>query len=169
ALQLEIARQFPDLRIGPGYEYDQGLNKWAVVGVSLELPVLDRNQGPIGEAEARRGETAARFVALQATVIDELDRALAAREAARGALAAAASVVGSERERAQATAGASGPGAADRLTLRRAEIGSIQAERPRRDAQLRFQQALGDLEAAVQPPLDAEPIGGPDDCLPVEA
>src|SRR5262249_22930225 len=51
ALQLEIARQYPDVRIGPGYEYDQGLNKWSTIGVSLELPVLNRNAGPIGEAE----------------------------------------------------------------------------------------------------------------------
>ena len=40
-LYAEIARQYPDLRVGPGYEYDQGLNKWAVVGVSIELPVLN--------------------------------------------------------------------------------------------------------------------------------
>src|SRR5262249_49546901 len=87
ALQLEIARQYPDVRIGPGYEYDQGLNKWSTIGVSLELPVLNRNAGPIGEADARRTEAAARFAELQATVIDEIDRALANRDASREALA----------------------------------------------------------------------------------
>jgi cobalt-zinc-cadmium efflux system outer membrane protein len=158
ALQLEIARQYPDLRIGPGYEYDQGLNKWAVVGVSLELPVLDRNQGPIAEAEARRGEAAARLTDLQATVIDELDRALANRDAMRDALASAESLYAAEHDRARAAERAFRAGAVDRLVLRTAELTAIQAGRLRLDAQVRLQQALGDLEAAAQPPVEAATV-----------
>jgi outer membrane protein, heavy metal efflux system len=154
ALQLEIARQYPDVRIGPGYEYDQGLNKWAVIGVSLELPVLNRNAGPIGEADARRTEAAARFTELQATVIDELDRALANRDASREALARSEAVLAAERERVSSTMRAFAAGAADRLALRTAEVEFIRAERMHLDAQVRLQQALGDLEAAVQPPLE---------------
>ena len=30
ALRLEIAKQYPDLNISPGYEYDQGDNKWQI-------------------------------------------------------------------------------------------------------------------------------------------
>ena len=118
ALQLEIARQYPDVRIGPGYEYDQGLNKWAVVGISVELPVMNRNQGPIGEAEARRSEAAARFVALQAQAIAEIDRALANQEAAREALRRSESLLAAEHERVRATAQALRAGAVDRLALR---------------------------------------------------
>ena len=157
ALQLEIARQYPDVRIGPGYEYDQGLNKWAVIGVSLELPVLNRNAGPIGEADARRTEAAARFTELQATVIDELDRALANRDASREALARSEAVLAAERERLGSTMRAFEAGAADRLALRTAEVESIRAERIHLDAQVRLQQALGDLEATVQPPLEMGP------------
>src|SRR5262249_21408954 len=153
ALQLEIARQYPDVRIGPGYEYDQGLNKWATIGVSLELPVLNRNAGPIGEADARRTEAAARFAELQATVIDEIDRALANRDASREALARSQAVLGAERERVDSAMRAFGAGAADRLALRTVEVEYIRAERIHLDAQVRLQQALGDLEAAVQPPL----------------
>jgi len=153
ALQLEIARQYPDVRIGPGYEYDQGLNKWSTIGVSLELPVLNRNAGPIGEADARRTEEAARFAELQTTVIDEIDRALAGRDASREALARSEAVLGAERERVDSAMRAFGAGAADRLVLRTAEVGYIRAERVHLDAQVRLQQALGDLEAAVQPPL----------------
>ena len=153
ALQLEIARQYPDVRIGPGYEYDQGLNKWAVIGVSLELPVLNRNAGPIGEADARRTEAAARFAELQATVIDELDRALANRDSGREALARSEAVLGAERGRVDSAMRAFGAGATDRLALRTAEVEYTRAERIHLDAQVRLQQALGDLEAAVQPPL----------------
>jgi outer membrane protein TolC len=153
ALQLEIARQYPDVRIGPGYEYDQGLNKWSTIGVSLELPVLNRNAGPIGEAEARRTETAARFAELQAMVIDELDRALANRDASRDALARSEAVLATERERVDSATRAFAAGATDRLALRTAEVELIRQERIHLDAQVRLQQALGDLESAVQPPL----------------
>jgi len=157
ALQLEIARQYPDLRIGPGYEYDQGLNKWAVIGVSLELPVLNRNQGPIGEAVARRTEVAARFTALQASVIDELDRALADRTAAQNALDRSESLFEAEKRRRRSTTQAFEAGAVDRLTLLSADVTAIQAEQVHLDAQIRLQQAIGDLEAAVQPPLEVKP------------
>jgi len=157
ALELEIARQYPDLRIGPGYEYDQGLNKWAVVGISLELPVLNRNQGPIGEAEAHRAETAARFIALQASVIDELDRALANRSAAREALDRADALLAAERRRLRSAERSFAAGALDRLALVAAQVTAIQAEQAHFDARIRLQQAVGDLEAAVQPPLDVEP------------
>src|SRR4051794_8005983 len=74
ALQLEIAKQYPDIHIGTGYQWDQGESKWAL-GVTAEIPVLNRNQGPIAEAEAKRAEAAARFSALQAKVLADIDRA----------------------------------------------------------------------------------------------
>ena len=73
ALQLEIAKQYPDIHLQPGYEFDQGDNKWGI-GVSLELPVLNQNQGPIAEAKAKREEAAAKFTELQAKVMGEIDR-----------------------------------------------------------------------------------------------
>src|SRR5205085_10329 len=81
ALQLEIAKQYPDLHFNPGYQFDQGENKWQI-GFSVELPVLYRNQGGIKEAHAKRDEIAARFTALQAKVISEIDRAVLGRASA---------------------------------------------------------------------------------------
>src|SRR5262249_9493448 len=49
ALQLEIAKQYPDVHVGTGYQWDEGENKWSL-GLSAEIPVLNRNQGPIAEA-----------------------------------------------------------------------------------------------------------------------
>jgi cobalt-zinc-cadmium efflux system outer membrane protein len=152
ALQLEIARQYPDVRIGPGYEYDQGLNKWATVGVSVELPVLNRNQGPIGEAEAQRTLAAARLVAVQATAIDQIDRALAGRDAASRALADADRLLAVERERLRMTRQSFEAGAVGRLELESAAVAAVATERLRLDAVVAWQRALGALEAAVQPP-----------------
>ncbi|MCX6922147.1 MAG: TolC family protein, partial [Verrucomicrobia bacterium] len=76
ALKLEIAKQYPDIHLNTGYEYDQGLQKWGLLGFGVELPLLNRNEGPIAEAEARRKHAAANFEALQAHVIAEIDRAM---------------------------------------------------------------------------------------------
>src|SRR5262249_54268493 len=81
-LRLELAKQYPDLHVGPGYEFDQGANKWGLA-LSLELPVLSQNQGAIDEAVARRAEVAVRFEARQAQVIREVDTADAALRGAR--------------------------------------------------------------------------------------
>ena len=71
ALQGEIARQYPDLAIGPGFQLDQGEGKWSL-GLGVTLPVFNQNQGPIAAAQARREATAARFLALQNRVLAEV-------------------------------------------------------------------------------------------------
>jgi outer membrane protein, heavy metal efflux system len=81
-LQQEIARQYPDVRLGTGYSWELGENRWTLPGIALTLPVFQQNQGPIAEAEARRREAAARFNALQAQALGEIDRSLASARAA---------------------------------------------------------------------------------------
>lgn len=75
ALQLEIARQYPHLAVGPSFELAAGdLSLGA--GVNVTLPLLDRNQGGIAVAEERRA--AAREV-YQRTLLDLTHTAAAAR------------------------------------------------------------------------------------------
>jgi CRISPR system Cascade subunit CasA len=57
AVRVEVAKQYPELWIGPDYEYDQGLNTLGF-GLMLEIPIFDRNRGGIAAAES--GRTAAR-------------------------------------------------------------------------------------------------------------
>ncbi len=83
ALQQEIARQFPDIQIGPGYEFDQSENKW-MLGLSVTLPIFNRNQGAIATAEANRTQAQAQFKALQARIISELEQAVRSYEASAG-------------------------------------------------------------------------------------
>lgn len=75
ALRLEIAKQYPDVHFSPGYQYDQGENKWTF-GLSVELPVINQNQGPIREAEAKRSLEKAKFLQLQSQVESQIDLAL---------------------------------------------------------------------------------------------
>jgi outer membrane protein TolC len=121
---------------------------------------MNRNQGPIGEAEARRSEAAARFVALQAQAISEIDRGLANLGAAREALRRSESLLAAEHERVRATEQALSAGAADYLALRTAQAEEARAERITLDAKVRVQQATGDLEAAVQQPVESAPHPG---------
>jgi len=92
ALQQEISRQYPDVQIGPGYEFDQSDNKWSV-GVSVVLPVFNQNQGAIATAEGRRTQAQAKFLSLQARIVGDLEQAVgsyqasAAKEKAAGVFA----------------------------------------------------------------------------------
>ncbi len=152
ALQGEIARQYPDLSIGPGYQLDQGEGKWSLA-LSVTLPVWHRNEGPIAAAQAHREVAAATFLALQNRVLAEVERAAADYQAARGDLATV-QTMGTNLEqqtrtiRAQQTAGET-----SRLELTRALIELADNARAGLEARLRVEQALGAGEDAVQRPL----------------
>jgi outer membrane protein, heavy metal efflux system len=53
SLRREIARQYPDLTIGPVYESDQGQSRLGFLA-GVPLPLLNRNRQAIAEAEAMR-------------------------------------------------------------------------------------------------------------------
>lgn len=80
ALQREVARQFPDVHLGPGYEFDQSENKWSL-GLSVNLPIFNQNRGAIAAAEARREEAAAKFIAIQAQIVGDIEQAVASYRA----------------------------------------------------------------------------------------
>jgi len=84
-LELEIAKRVPDFHLGPGYQWDQGSNKWTL-GISFELPLFHRNEAAIAEAVARRAEAAAQFDIVQAQAISAIDSALAAQGVAASQL-----------------------------------------------------------------------------------
>jgi len=80
ALQREVARQFPDVHLGPGYEFDQSEDKW-MLGLSLNLPIFNQNKGAIAQAEARREQAAAKFMAVQAGIVSDIEQAVASYRA----------------------------------------------------------------------------------------
>jgi outer membrane protein TolC len=80
ALELEFAKRVPDFHLGPGYQWDQGNNKWTL-GISFELPVFNHNEAPIAEAVARRAEAAAQFNVIQTQAIAAIDDAIATQAA----------------------------------------------------------------------------------------
>jgi len=152
-LRVEIAKQYPDLSLGPDFQLDQVDNKW-MLGLSLVLPLLNRNKGPIAEAEARRAEVAARFVALQARVIAEVETAVTtARAAGEKSRTADALLLNLNKQGASARARyeAGEISKLELLGIRQEIAGSALA---RLEAMVKVQQAAGDLENAMQTPLD---------------
>jgi len=73
-LQLEIARQYPDLNIAGLYESDGGDNRFGI-GIGIELPIFDRNQLGIARADARRNEVRAQFEAQVRRGLADIDTA----------------------------------------------------------------------------------------------
>jgi outer membrane protein TolC len=153
ALQLEIARQYPEITIGPGYTYEEK-HSFFTLGLSTVVPLFNRNQGPIAEAEAHRKEVAALFLERQAQVIARSERALAAYTAALKELAEADSLVRLQATQRQILQQGIHAGTDTRLNLDNVEIQAMISARARLDALARAQRALGELADAVQRPLD---------------
>ena len=156
-LKLQIAKQYPDLHLGPGYAWNNGNagdNEW-VLGATLEIPILDQNAGPIAEAQANRRLAAAKFVALQAQVIAAIDRAVAGLRVAREQLRTGSQLFGAEQQQQKSAEAQLKAGAGDQLDLLNAQLELDTAQVTRLDNEVKLQTALGALEDAVQQPADS--------------
>jgi outer membrane protein TolC len=154
-LQLEIAKQYPDINIGPGYTYEER-NSFFTLGFSSSVPVFNRNQGPIAEADARRKEASAAFLQTQAQVVAKSERAFAVYTFALRELAEAESLYLLQDTQLQSIQQAIRAGAETQLNLDGLQIQLSVLARSRLDALTRAQRALGDLEDAVQRPFDQD-------------
>ena len=152
-LRLEVAKQYPDVHLSPGYEFDQGANKWTLGGLSTALPVFDRNKGGIAEAEAKRELAGASFAALQAKVVGEVDHAAALHQGALQKLVEADALVAETAKQREATAQQVKAGGAGKLVTASAEVEHQAAVIARLEALAEVQAALVQLEQATQTPL----------------
>ena len=156
ALRLEVARQYPEVRLGPGYSWDHGVAKLPF-NLNLALPPSDMNRANIALAEAKRSEAGRALEAIQAQVLAQFNQAQHALIAAQlqleiardrdlpvakaAALAAERSLKAGETDRT------------DELAARAAEL---ETELALTDAQRAFSSALIDLEDAQRRPFDPD-------------
>ena len=161
ALQLEVTRQFPNIVLGPGYTFDQGDNLYTLA-VGAELPIFNQNQGPIAEALARRHESAARFLALQAEILGGIDRSFAIYRTTTKVLAQANALVVEQSRRQQEVKRAFDAGEVDRTSLALADMELLTMELSRLDVVIQQKQAIELLEDALQRQFfDSSPGPGP--------
>ncbi len=152
ALKLEIARQYPDFEFTPGYAWDQSDNVWSLA-VGLLVPVLNRNQGPIAEAEARRAAKAQDFAALQNQTIAATEQAALKYRNALAELAAAWNLQRAMQRQRDRITRQFDAGNADRLDTVTAELQVLEAGRAILQARAATLAALGELEDVLQRPL----------------
>ncbi len=159
ALQLEIANQYPDIHLGPGYAYNSGNagdNQFSL-GVTMDLPILNHNEGPVAEAKAKRAQAAAHFLSVQAAAVSQIDSALAGYDAALNESATAKSLLVNLQKQLDSTREQAKMGEVDSLTLADAESAYCTGMQNQLSARIKAQQALGALEDAVQSPLTLSP------------
>lgn len=156
-LHLEIARQYPDVQLNPGYDFDEGIHKFTF-GPTFPAPVWNRNRGPIAEADARRAEAEARFDVVQQNAIGQMQQALARYRTALAEYEEASarwSVIQQDRERSVVRAVQIGE--QDQLALNAIKLQSLDALNARVEATAKVRAAFLGLEDAVQAPLEDVP------------
>jgi outer membrane protein, heavy metal efflux system len=149
ALALEVARQYPNVTLSPGYSFDSAQNRYLFLP-ELEIPLFNHNKGPIAEAVARREEAAADISALQVRIIASVDEASATYVASLKSAAAADAALNDEEARDKQLETSLQAGAIDRPTLLAAEIEGLASQQAYLEARIQVYRALGALEDATQ-------------------
>lgn len=153
ALRLEVARQYPDVNLLPGFAWNDDEGIWSLATLAL-VPPGARTRALVREAELRREIEEKAFLALQGAVIADAQAA-----AARHAAAAAAHEAARRMEEEAAIRGRQVErqferGHADRVELVQARLEAAVARRGALTALLELQQGLAAVEDALQRPLD---------------
>jgi outer membrane protein, heavy metal efflux system len=158
ALKLEIAKQYPDINIAGGYSWEGGENIFEL-GPSAVLPIFNQNQGPIAEAEARRREVAAEFLAMQSGIIEQSQTNLTRYRGALDALSEAHNAAQLSTKRLGQARRAVAVGESDTVVLAQAQLQDLSLQQGLLDSVKNAQTALGALEDSIQRPLDDGDIG----------
>ena len=168
ALRLAVAKQYPDISIGPGYSFDRG-DHAITLAVGFTVPLLHDERDAIAQALDVRARAAAQFQAAQSAALGEIDTASARYGAASSALGDARSAEDAARRTVDEVDRRLAAGAANRGDVLTAQLGVAVAQRATLDALRATADALGSLEDGVQRPI--WPASGlmlqrPDDPLP---
>lgn len=154
ALRTEIARQYPEIHIGPGYTYDHGVRKFPL-NLTLVLPPADLNRAAIAEAEARRAEAGRSLEAAQASVLAAVDQAKSVLASTESALSI---IRDQERPAALAAEAAAdralAAGEADKVDQLAVRAARLETELALLDARRAAEAAAIDLEDALRTPYD---------------
>jgi outer membrane protein, heavy metal efflux system len=151
-LKLEIAKQYPDLTINPGYAYEFGNHVWSL-GLSGLLTLLNKNKLAIAEATQLREVEAAQFEALQSNVISETTTAWAHLEQAENTLDQQQKLYAQQQRNTQRMQQRLATGEIDRLELTFSKLEDAIAEKNVALAHFQLKTAINQLENALQQPI----------------
>lgn len=155
ALRLQVAKQFPEVHVGPSYTWERGVTKLPFT-LSLVLPPYDLNRAAIAEAEARRSQAGRTLESVQAGALGAVDQADAALSAALSSLQLARSqdlpLAQRTRDSAQRSLAA---GEIDKVDADAAQGAALEAELNALEAARLAWTAQADLEDALRRPFDS--------------
>lgn len=155
-LKLEIAKQYPNITLSPGYAYAPGDRTWSL-GLSGLLTMLLKNKIPIAEATQLREVEAAQFEALQTRVMTEASIANAELLQAKKLFDYQANVLLQQQKNTELVAQRFSAGEVDRLTYALAKLENYVAEKNVVMASYQLKIALARLENTLQRPLATSP------------
>lgn len=153
ALQRAVAEQYPQISIGPGYSWDQGITKLPF-SLSLSFASLDQNRAAIHAAEQGRVLAGGRLEAAVQSVISTVEQTRTDYEAAlqlietveQRSLPTARALA--EQSDAQLRAGS-----INRSDWAASQLGLLRAQLDLTDANIAAVSRLRDLENALRSPL----------------
>lgn len=151
-LKLEIAKQYPDIVISPGYAYEFGDKIWSL-GLSGLMTILTKNKLAIAEATQLREVEAKQFEALQANVIAEVNVANAKLTQAMQLLENNKSLYQQQQANTRRMESRLRAGEIDRLEFTYAKLEEVLAEQYIALASFQLASIIADLENAIQAPL----------------
>ena len=151
-LKLEIAKQYPDLTLSPGYTYEFGNKIWSL-GLSSLMTILTKNKLAIAEATQLREVEAAQFESLQANVISEVNVANAKLAQARQLLENQRILLQQQQASTQRMDRRLRSGEIDRLEMTYAKLEEVTTEKYSTLANFQLASSINDLENVLQVPL----------------
>ncbi|MFN0040851.1 MAG: TolC family protein [Burkholderiales bacterium] len=157
AVRMEVASQYPQLRLVPGYFWDRGDSVWSLA-VGWVLPGTTDVIPRIREAEARRALAAVEFERLQARVIADAESAAAVHRQTRETLEAVNAQDLLMQQGLARTQKLFDAGYADRTELIRGRLVAMNAQKKTWAVRRRAFEGMKQAEDAAQLPLMSGPL-----------
>ena len=157
-----VRSRFPKIGIGLDAGRDPEGIETAGGGVTIDLPLFDRNQGEIAVARATRQELFDEYSARLADARAEVARIVAEIEGVRRRIGSADRSVAVWAERLRVARHAAEQGTGDRFALGRAEADLFAGRLDRLDLEWRLADLAVALEIATGRVLFSEPVPSPD-------
>lgn len=154
-LRLAMLRQYPRVSLGPTFERELEGDKSLGLGASIELPLLDRNQGEIAEKQAQRDQLRQAYTAALHQLRAECAAAYAGLRQAEEELAAQEKdLLPLVRRNEELFEGAFRAGEVPVLDWITAQERTLEARREYLKAAIEYRKAVIALEGALGLPLN---------------
>ena len=151
-LKLEIEKQYPDIKLSPGFIFDQADSVWAL-GAQWLLPLFHKNQGQIEKAIRERALIQKRFIVLQNNIINSIETNWHIFERRKHAYDRAITLLEEMQVREADMQKQFELGYIDRVAYLRSKLETIEVSRDVKNMKMNVIEAYQNLQNTIQAPL----------------